>query len=450
MDRSKYLTVSQLTKYLKLKFDRDPYLQKVYLTGELSNFRLRSGHQYFSLKDDNAVIDAVMFRSQFAKVKFTPEEGMKLCVTGHVSLYERSGRYQIYIDTMEPDGVGSLYLAFEQLKKKLSAEGLFSLPKKPLPLFPKRIAVVTSLNGAVIRDINTTVRRRYPIAQVVLFPTVVQGEKAAADITRQINRANQMGNFDTLIIGRGGGSIEDLWPFNEESVARAIAASKIPVISSVGHETDTTIADLVADRRAATPTAAAELATPQRLDDTLLLLKDFQRRLFNTMRAQIDFDKKQLAKVNQSYIFQQPTRLYENYAQKVDQLTQELQHQEESRLQAAHNTLDQLSNKLLAYAPTRQVKQGQEVVKQLRARLRNAAQSYDQRVNQQLTALTKQLHSLDPLKIMERGYTYVTKDGRVINQAQQLTPGDEMLLHFADGDVTVTVTNIKEKNNGNK
>src|SRR5699024_7313733 len=170
MDRSKYLTVSQLTKYLKLKFDRDPYLQTVYLTGELSNFRLRSGHQYFSLKDDQAVIDAVMFRSQFSKVKFTTEEGMKLCVTGHVGLYERSGRYQIYIDTMEPDGVGSLYLAFEQLKKKLNAEGLFSRPKKVVPLFPRRIAVVTSLNGAVIRDINTTVRRRYPIAQVVLFP----------------------------------------------------------------------------------------------------------------------------------------------------------------------------------------------------------------------------------------------------------------------------------------
>lgn len=445
MDRSKYLTVSQLTKYLKLKFDRDPYLQKVYLTGELSNFRLRSGHQYFSLKDDNAVIDAVMFRSKFSKVKFRPEEGMKLCVTGHVSLYERSGRYQIYIDTMEPDGLGSLYLAFEQLKKKLSGEGLFSLPKKPIPTFPKRIAVVTSLNGAVIRDINTTVRRRYPIAQVVLFPTVVQGENAAADITRQINRANEMGNFDTLIIGRGGGSIEDLWPFNEEVVARAIAASKIPVISSVGHETDTTIADLVADRRAATPTAAAELATPQRLDDTLLLLKDFQNRLFNTMRAQIEFDKKQLAKLNQSYIFQQPTRLYENYAQKVDQLTQRLRQLQENQLRDANNAVSQLTNKLIAYNPQRLVEQNYQVVNQLQTRLTNAVTSRTQHADQQVEALTKQLHSLDPLKIMERGYTYVTKDGKVVNQAQQLAPGDQMMLHFADGDVAVTVTNIKEK-----
>lgn len=448
MDRSKYLTVSQLTKYLKLKFDRDPYLQTVYLTGELSNFRLRSGHQYFSLKDDQAVIDAVMFRSQFSKVKFTPEEGMKLCVTGHVGLYERSGRYQIYIDTMEPDGVGSLYLAFEQLKKKLNAEGLFSRPKKVVPLFPRRIAVVTSLNGAVIRDINTTVRRRYPIAQVVLFPTVVQGEKAAADIARQIKRAGERGDFDTLIIGRGGGSIEDLWPFNEEVVARAIADCPLPVISSVGHETDTTIADLVADKRAATPTAAAELATPQRLDNTLMLISDFQQRLYNTMRAQIDFEKKQLAKLTGSYIFQQPTRLYENYAQKVDQLTQQLRQQQERRLTNAANDVAQVYNRLLAYNPQRLVDQERLTVQQLAARLQTAAQSKTQQTTQQLQALTKQLHSLDPLKIMERGYTYVTRNGKVVNQAAQLNTGEPLLLHFADGEVTVTITDIKEKKNG--
>lgn len=448
MDRSKYLTVSQLTKYLKLKFDRDPYLQTVYLTGELSNFRLRSGHQYFSLKDDQAVIDAVMFRSQFSKVKFTPEEGMKLYVTGHVGLYERSGRYQIYIDTMEPDGVGSLYLAFEQLKKKLNAEGLFSRPKKAVPLFPRRIAVVTSLNGAVIRDINTTVRRRYPIAQVVLFPTVVQGEKAAADIARQIKRAGERGDFDTLIIGRGGGSIEDLWPFNEEVVARAIADCPLPVISSVGHETDTTIADLVADQRAATPTAAAELATPQRLDNTLMLISDFQQRLYNTMRAQIDFEKKQLAKLTGSYIFQQPTRLYENYAQKVDQLTQQLRQQQERRLTNAANDVAQVYNRLLAYNPQRLVDQERLTVQQLAARLQTAAQSKTQQTAQQLQALTKQLHSLDPLKIMERGYTYVTRNGKVVNQAAQLNTGEPLLLHFADGEVTVTITDIKEKKNG--
>lgn len=443
MDRSKYLTVSQLTKYLKLKFDRDPYLRTVYLTGELSNFRLRQRHQYFSLKDDHAVIDAVMFEREFRQVKFRPEEGMKLLVVGHVGLYERSGRYQIYIDQMEPDGVGSLYVAFEQLKKKLQQEGLFNLPKKPLPLFPKRIAVVTSLDGAVIRDINTTVRRRYPIAQVVLYPTVVQGEKAAADIARQINRANERGDFDTLIIGRGGGSIEDLWPFNEEIVARAIANSKIPVISSVGHETDTTIADLVADRRAATPTAAAELATPV-LTDTLLAIQDSQRRLANAMRNRIEFAKKEVAKQTQSYIFQQPQRLYENYTQKVDQLSQQLGQLEQQTFLRLHNQVQTVTGQLMNQSPLHRVKQDQQLVSQLHKQLQTGMVNNYQRRQEQVQSLIRQLDSLSPLKIMGRGYSYVTKDQRVVSQAKQLTAGQHVQLHFADGQADAEITKIKE------
>lgn len=449
MDRNKYLTVSQLTKYLKLKFDRDPYLQTVYLTGELSNFRLRRKHQYFSLKDDNAVIDAVMFERQFAKVKFQPEEGMKLLVVGHVGLYERSGRYQIYIDHMEPDGVGALYVAFEQLKKKLSQEGLFDLPKKPLPQFPKRIAVVTSLDGAVIRDINTTVRRRYPIAQVVLYPTVVQGEKAAADIARQIKRANERGDFDTLIIGRGGGSIEDLWPFNEEVVARAIANSNIPVISSVGHETDTTIADLVADRRAATPTAAAELATPVLLTDALLEIQNDRNRLINAMHNRIEFAKKELAKQTESYIFQQPTRLYENYAQKVDQLSQQLIQLKQTNFLNWHNQLTQLTSKLLAASPQHRIKQNQQLLQQLTKQLKTSIQYNTQRQKEKVNSLISQLDSLSPLKIMSRGYTYVTRDQRVINKVQQLKPNQTIDLHFADGQAKAQITEIKENQHGN-
>lgn len=444
MDRSKYLTVSQLTRYLKLKFDRDPYLQTVYLTGELSNFRPRQRHQYFSLKDDKAVIDAVMFESKFRQVKFRPEEGMKLLVVGHVGLYERSGRYQIYIDKMEPDGVGSLYVAFEQLKKKLSAEGLFSRPKKPLPQFPKRIAVVTSLDGAVIRDINTTVRRRYPIAQVVLYPTVVQGEKAAADIARQINRANERGDFDTLIIGRGGGSIEDLWPFNEEVVARAIANSEIPVISSVGHETDTTIADLVADQRAATPTAAAELATPV-LTDTLLAIRDSQSRLANAMQNRITFAKKELAKQTQSYIFQQPTRLYENYAQKVDQLTQQLIQLQQNMFVNRRAQLQQLASRLAAGSPRHRIDQQLQLVNQLSRQLKTDAAADLQRRQERVTGLIRQLDALSPLKIMSRGYTYVTKNQRVVNHASQLAVGQAVQLHFSDGQALAEITKIKEQ-----
>lgn len=444
MDRSQYLTVSELTKYLKMKFDRDPYLHTVYLTGELSNFRLRQRHQYFSLKDDNAVIDAVMFEHQFRKIKFTPEQGMKVCVIGHVSLYEKSGRYQIYIDQMEPDGLGSLYLAFEQLKKKLSAEGLFNLPKKRIPMFPKRIAVVTSIDGAVIRDINTTVRRRYPIAQVVLYPTVVQGDKAAADIARQIKRANERGDFDTLIIGRGGGSLEDLWPFNEEIVARAIANSKIPVISSVGHETDTTIADLVADQRAATPTAAAELATPIKLNDVLMTIRDNQNRLFNTMRTQINFDRQQLNKQLQSYIFQQPTRLYENYAQKADQLTHQLNQSAQNQMRDARVNVERLSAKLMNYSPLHRVQQQRQLVGQLQKQLVSATVANQNEKKQQVASLIKQLDSLSPLKIMSRGYTYVTSDEKVVNHAQQLTVGQNVQLHFDDGDVQAEIKKIKE------
>lgn len=444
MDRSQYLTVSELTKYLKTKFDRDPYLHTVYLTGELSNFRLRQRHQYFSLKDDNALIDAVMFEHQYRKIKFTPEQGMKVCVVGHVSLYEKSGRYQIYIDRMEPDGVGSLYLAFEQLKKKLNAEGLFDLPKKQIPLFPKRIAVVTSIDGAVIRDINTTVRRRYPIAQVVLYPTVVQGDKAAADIARQINRANERGDFDTLIIGRGGGSIEDLWPFNEEVVARAIVASKIPVISSVGHETDTTIADLVADRRAATPTAAAELATPVQLNDVLMTIKDDQNRLLNTMRTQINFDRQQLKKQLQSYIFQQPTRLYENYAQKVDQLTQQLEQVAHNTLQTTQIKIERLQSQLMAQSPLHQIQRQAQTVKQLEKQLIMSAAANQNDKHQQVMSLTKQLDSLSPLKIMSRGYTYVTSEEKVVNHAKQLAVGQQVQLHFDDGEVQAEIKSVKE------
>lgn len=445
MDRSQYLTVSELTSYLKQKFDRDPYLKTVYLTGELSNFRLRQRHQYFSIKDENAVIDAAMFERQFRTVNFKPETGMKILVVGHIGLYEKSGRYQIYVDRMEPDGLGALYLQFEQLKKKLGAEGLFDQIPRPIPQFPKRIAVVTSLDGAVIRDINTTVRRRYPIAQVVLFPTVVQGDKAAADIARQIKRANQMNNFDTLIIGRGGGSLEDLWPFNEEVVARAIADSKIPVISSVGHETDTTIADLVADQRAATPTAAAELATPNRLSDVLMTLQDDQTRLNNTMRNLIDFDRKQLQKQLQSYIFQQPSRLYENYAQKLDQLTQTLNNDVVNMVKDQSNTVQQLTSRLQVNSPRHTIERALDTVNQLSDRLLTNMKNEQNQRQQQVNSLIQQLDSLSPLKIMGRGYTYVTYRQSVVNSVKELKDGQQVTLHFNDGKATAKITGTKEK-----
>ena len=260
---SDYLSVSSLTKYLKLKFDRDPYLERVYLTGQVSNFRRRPNHQYFSLKDEQAVIQATMWAGTFKKLDFELEEGMKINVVGRVKIYEPSGSYSIIIEKAEPDGIGALAIQFEQLKKKLTEAGYFDeRHKQPLPQFVKKIGVVTSPSGAVIRDIITTVSRRFPGVEILLFPTKVQGEGASQEVAANIALANEREDLDLLIVGRGGGSIEDLWAFNEEVVVQAIFESRLPVISSVGHETDTTLADFVADRRAATPQEAASLATP--------------------------------------------------------------------------------------------------------------------------------------------------------------------------------------------
>ncbi|WP_326864578.1 exodeoxyribonuclease VII large subunit [Apilactobacillus kunkeei] len=440
-----YLSVSDLTSYIKKKFDRDPYLDKVYLTGEISNFRLRPAHQYFSLKDDNAKISAIMFKSAFDKVKFKPEEGMKVLVTGRISVYEATGNYQIYIDHMEPDGVGALYQAYEQLKKKLSAEGLFNAPKKPLEKYPKRIAVVTSPSGAVIRDIITTTRRRYPIAQIVLYPAVVQGDVAASDIVRQINRVDERGDFDTLIIGRGGGSIEDLWPFNEEIVARAIFDSKIPVISSVGHETDTTIADLVADVRAATPTAAAELAVPV-LTDVMTDIKNDQVRIFNAFRNKLNQLQQRLAKIQQSYIFKQPERLYDSYVQKIDMLNERLMNALKETINQSDRKLNDLVYNLKINSPKNLIKEQQQVLQVKDDQLKRNIMLLIQSKQNQLTQRVDALDHLSPLKVMSRGFSFTTNsDGKVVKKVDDIKKNDDIELKLIDGYAKATVNEVKKE-----
>lgn len=440
-----YLSVSDLTSYIKKKFDRDPYLDKVYLTGEISNFRLRPAHQYFSLKDDNAKISAIMFKSAFDKVKFKPEEGMKVLVTGRISVYEATGNYQIYIDHMEPDGVGALYQAYEQLKKKLTAEGLFSAPKKTLEKYPKRIAVVTSPSGAVIRDIITTTRRRYPIAQIVLYPAVVQGDAAASDIVRQINRVNEHGDFDTLIIGRGGGSIEDLWPFNEEIVARAIFDSKIPVISSVGHETDTTIADLVADVRAATPTAAAEIAVPV-LTDVMTDIKNDQVRIFNAFRNKLNQLQQRLAKIQQSYIFKQPERLYDSYVQKIDMLNERLMNALKETINQSDRKLNDLVYNLKINSPKNLIKEQQQVLQVKDDQLKRNIMLLIQNKQNQLTQRVDALDHLSPLKVMSRGFSFTTNsEGKVVKKVDDIKQNDDIELKLIDGYAKATVNEVKKE-----
>ncbi|KRM23961.1 exodeoxyribonuclease VII large subunit [Latilactobacillus graminis] len=438
-----YLTVTALTQYLKAKFERDPYLDRVYLTGEISNFRLRpNAHQYFSLKDRQAKISAIMFKSAFEKIKFTPEEGMKVLVVGRISLYEATGNYQVYIERMEPDGLGALYQAYEQLKAKLSTEGLFDTSKQQLVRFPKRIAVITSPSGAVIRDIITTTQRRYPIAQLILFPAAVQGDGAADMLVDRLKQVNQQGDFDTIIIGRGGGSIEDLWPFNEERVARAIVASQIPIISSVGHETDTTIADLVADVRAATPTAAAELATPV-LTDEVLKLQQQRLRLYQAFSRTLALNKKQLSHLENSYVLKQPQRLYDGYLQNVDQLKRRLVLAQQQRLQVSRQNGQLLQQRLQAQSPTSTLQQAQKAVNETKHRLNRAVEALVRDRRLRASQAMGALDLVSPLKVLGRGFAYVTGDDEhVLRQTADFTIDQPIKLHVHDGLINAHVTAI--------
>ncbi|GAW64746.1 exodeoxyribonuclease VII large subunit [Ligilactobacillus acidipiscis] len=444
MTTNKYLTVTALTRYLHKKFTVDPYLQRVFLTGEISNFRLRPRHQYFSIKDDNAKISAVMFQSNFKRVKFIPEEGMKVLLVGRIDLYEPNGTYQINIESMQPDGVGALYEAYEQLKKKLAAEGLFAVEKKRIPRFPQKIAVITSPSGAVIRDIMTTVKRRYPIAQLVLFPAVVQGEQAADSLVGRLKEVTQHEDFDTVIIGRGGGSIEDLWPFNEEKVARAIAAVKIPVISSVGHETDTTIADLVADLRAPTPTAAAELATPL-LSDEILKLKQQRLRLVQAMKTVLDRNERQAARQIDSYIFKTPARLYEGYLQKLDFLNSKLEAAFGQELSRVQREQLELNSRLKMVDPKPRLKRSGSILATNKQQLQRNMQLYLVAKKNELAQQVSNLDVLSPLSVMGRGYSYVSHAGKITKSVKNLDVDDKVVLHMADGIADARIIDTKEE-----
>ena len=443
---SEYLSVSTLTKYLKLKFDKDPYLERVYLTGQVSNFRRRPNHQYFSLKDEKAVIQATIWGGVYKKLGFDLEEGMKINVIGRVQLYEPSGSYSIIIEKAEPDGIGALAIQFEQLKKKLGEEGLFEERfKQALPQFPKKIGVVTSPSGAVIRDIITTVSRRFPGVEIILYPTKVQGEGASAEVAENIRRANERNDLDVLIIGRGGGSIEDLWAFNEEVVVRAIFESHIPIISSVGHETDTTLADFVADRRAATPTAAAELATPVTKLDLLAHLQQQQNRLAAAMSNRLTYNRERLAKLSYSVIFRQPERLYDSYLQKLDQLNLRLKQKIREYYNEEVQRARLLQHRLEALAPLRQVQIYQERVAQLERLLRsNMAVVYDHKVAE-VKRLSDALLMLDTSRIVARGYAIVKKDEQVLESIEKVNKKDQLTILMRDGQIEVEVKDVERK-----
>ncbi|WP_033541763.1 exodeoxyribonuclease VII large subunit [Planococcus sp. CAU13] len=441
MTSDPYLSVKALTKYIKKKFDADPHLRDVYVKGELSNVKIHtSGHIYFTLKDSSARLPAVMFAASARSVKFKPESGMTVLIRGDVTVYEASGQYQLYAQSMQPDGIGDYYLAFEQLKKKLSAEGFFNAAhKKQLPKFPEKIAVVTAPTGAAVRDIIITLNRRYPLAKVTIFPTLVQGEQATRSIVQSIQAANQS-DFDVMIVGRGGGSIEDLWAFNEEAVARAIFDSHIPIISAVGHETDTTIADFVADLRAATPTAAAELAVPSRAELLDRVITQ-QRGMFRILSNMLQQEKTALHKLSTSMPLAYPDRLYRPFIERVERASDSLQREVLQHLNRSRERFANLDRQLASRIPLQRIRQAETETAGLQKRLEQSALQTVSNDKMKLSSAIRTLDALSPLKLMERGYTIPYKDGAVVKSIHQVEAGDRLTITMQDGIVEAAVIN---------
>lgn len=418
------LTVTALNKYLKYCFDHDENLQDVYLKGEISNFKHHtSGHFYFTLKDEFSQIDAIMFLKNARNVQFEVKDGLQVLVKGYVSIYLQGGSYQIYVESMTPYGLGDLYLRFQQLKEKLFKEGLFDpIHKKPIPKYPKRIGVITSPTGAAIRDIITTIERRYPLCEVILFPTLVQGENAKDDIVRNIIKANKTPGIDVIILGRGGGSIEDLWCFNEEEVARAIFNSKIPIISAVGHETDITIADFVSDLRAPTPTGAAELAVPNKVD-LLRLLEQRKDYLNQIISSRLNLHYQNLRKLRSSYVFISPHRIYEQHYLKLDRL---------------YANLDK-------HSPKNYLTHLQESLNSKFNRLNYAFERVYTSLNNSFSQLINKLELVNPLNVINMGYALVKKDDKAVTSVNDVIINDKISLYLKDGNLECEVLSKEVK-----
>jgi exodeoxyribonuclease VII large subunit len=446
MPETRYLTVTALTKYIKKKFDVDPHMQQVLLKGEISNFKQHSrGHMYFTIKDENARIQSVMFSTNNRFMKFHPENGMKVLVTGEVSVYEPNGNYQLYVTEMQPDGIGSLFLAYEELKNRLEQEGLF-LPahKKTIPKFPQRIGVITSPTGAAVRDILITIKRRYPIGQVLILPALVQGEHAAPSIVKSIKKANDLGDLDVLIVGRGGGSIEELWAFNEESVARAIFESKIPIISAVGHETDFTIADFVADLRAPTPTGAAELAVPH-IEELVERVVQRRARLTRAMKEKVVTERNRLVHLQKSYAFRYPKQLYTQKEQQLDRLLDALQRETKRTIEKKQHHLVKVSTNLGKYHPASQVSFQNERFLRVNREIQKVMTSIIEKKENQFSSMIAKLEALSPLRIMDRGYSIVYSHNEkiIVKSTNQVSSGDTIKVRLKDGVLDCEINGIE-------
>ena len=416
-----YFTISEINNYIKSVIDRDHFLNKVYLKGEISNFKNHTrGHLYFTLKDDNSRLSAVMFESSARNLTFEPEDGMSVLIEGRISCYPTTGSYQIYVEKMEMDGIGRLFIEYEKLKKKLEKEGLFDLDhKKRIPKYPNKIGVITASTGAAIKDIMSTIKRRYPICEVILFPSLVQGEGAKENIARQIKKADEFG-VDTIIVGRGGGSIEDLWAFNEEIVARAIYECKTPIISAVGHEIDFTIADFVADLRAPTPTGAAEMAVPT-IIDVQTIIDNYVIRLNKNIKNMVNQKFIMLERFKRSYILKNPMSMYEIKEQRLDSLIDNLKNNFQSLIDGKINKYHLVASSYV---------------------LKNPMMITD-KYSQRLDLLIKSIKLLNPLSILEKGYSVVSKDNKTINTSKDIKKDDILDIKLYKGNIKAKVMEVK-------
>ena len=417
-----YISVGALTRYIKYKIDNDVNLQEVYIKGEISNFKHHTrGHFYFTIKDEESRISAIMFATSTKNINFEPVDGMKVLVKGRISVFEQTGNYQIYVTDMMEDGVGNLYALYEKLKKQLEVEGLFdSRHKKPIPKIPNKIGVVTAPTGAAIKDIISTINRRYPLCEVILFPSLVQGKEAKDDIVRNIKLADTY-NLDVLIVGRGGGSIEDLWAFNEEIVARAIFDCNTPVISAVGHEIDFTIADFVADIRAATPTGAAEIAVPDK-NDLKRLINQMEDRISKNIINKINYNKSYLKKTMDSYILKSPMSIYEVKEEKLSNYIEKAKTIILNMISSNKLKLDNLKDSYVLTTPNKIFE--------------NKSNKYNH--------LIEKLDVLNPLNTLKRGYSITKLDGKVVTDIKKIKKGDEININLQNGEIDAVVNTIRK------
>ncbi len=398
MNEEVYLTVTDLNNYIKTVVDNDRFLNYVTIKGEISNLKFHTrGHLYFSLKDETSKINAVMFNYQSYSLPFTPKDGMNVCVKGKINVFVGGGSYQITVSSMMEDGIGNLYILFEELKRKLSSEGLFSEEaKKPIPRIPRKIGVITAPTGAAVRDIITTINRRFPLSEIIVFPALVQGDGAKDSIVKMLEVADKS-EVDVIILGRGGGSIEDLWAFNEEAVARAIYKTNKPVVSAVGHEIDYTISDFVADLRAPTPTAAAELVVPSKLEIERYL-SDYKSRIINVITRKIKNYEEVLNKYKNNYILNNPLSMYEIEEQKLDNLVENL-------------------NRIIKYKL--------------------------EKMSDYISSLKTKLDLLNPNNILDKGYSVTLKNGKILKDINDLKESDEITTKLKNGIVTSIVKEVK-------